>query len=56
MFGSVELREFFDELEWEIGKSKLKPRFWLHKLCKYVCSFPEMWRAGRGADLGWEHV
>lgn len=30
MFGSVELREFFDELEWEIGKSKIKPRFWLH--------------------------
>lgn len=36
----------------KIEKLKLKPRFWLYKLCKYLCSFSEMWRAGRGAGLG----
>lgn len=38
----------------KIRKSKIKFRFWLYKLCKYLCSFSEMWRAGRGAGLGWE--
>lgn len=35
----------------EVQKSKIKPRFWLYKLCEYLYSFPELWRTRTGAGL-----